>query len=228
MSFDYSVSEDEMQDDQTQTLRRPYNGPVDLVDLRFDDDPETFGDNDVIVFTFEALDEDHIGQQFEHIEWMPDQEDFGDDPDTDANGSTDFQIQMRRLVHMLPRLLAVDEQTIREDVVRFQGETTSDAWESLRKRVYQAYEKFGPSSEVESGNVHAKVFARENGGYVNVRFGKYPGFLRVVGEDPKLEFTNWERQRNREAQQFLREEPDGDDDFMAEDEDDFDFDDAEF
>jgi len=224
-AFDYSVSEDEMQDDQTQTLRRPYNGPVELVDLRFDDDPETFGDNDVIVFTFKALDQDHIGQQFEHIEWMPNEEDFGDDPDTDANGNTDFQIQMRRLVHMLRRLLDASEETIRKKVVRFQGETLSEAWSNLGIRVQHAFEKFG----VTSDNVEARAYATVNDeGYVNVRFGKYPNFIRLVGEDPKMEFSNWEQQQNQEAIEALNSDPDDSDEFEDDEDYDFDVDDTEF
>jgi len=224
MAVDLTVSEEEMEESNSApSLREGYIGPVDLQFIELD----KVGDDEtpVIRFSFECQDEEHIGQTFDHLEWPITEDDI---ETVDSNGVSNAEIELRRLVHMLPRLLAVDEQTVRENIVRFQGETTSEAWESLRKRVYQAYEKFGPSGEVENGNVHAKVFARERNGYVNANFGKYPGFLRVVGEDPKLEFTNWERQRNREAQQFLQEEPDGDDDFMAEDEDDFDFDDAEF
>lgn len=227
MSFDYTVSEDELEEDQnTQSLLRPYNGPVELVDLKFDDDPETFGDNDVIVFTFKALSDDHIGQTFEHIEWKPDEEDFGENPDTDDNGATDFQIQMHRLIHMLSRLLDTDKETIRKKVVLFQGDTLSEAWSNLGLRVQEALDKFGVTDDTVEARAYASV---NDDGYVNVKFEKYPNFIRVVGEDPKMEFSSWEQQQNQEAIRVLDSDPDDSDEFEDDDDDfDFDVDDTDF
>lgn len=227
MSINLTVSEEEMQDDQAATLREGYIGPVDVVDFVNDDDPETFGGQDVLVFTFEALDNDHIGQQFEHIEWPITEDDL---EEADANDQTNAQIQLRRLVHILSRILAVDEETVREQIVRFQGDTVSEAWDNLRNNVERAFEKFGLSQAVKTGDLHAKVFASVNSeGYVNVRFGKYPGFLRVVEEDPKLEFNQWERNQNAQAEQAMNNSPDDDTEFDFGDDEDFDdFDDDDF
>lgn len=220
MAVDLSVSEEEMEEtNNAPSLREGYIGPVTLESIEKDE----VGDDEtpVLNFTFECQDEDHIGQTFEHTEWPIDQDDM---ETVDANGNSNAQIELRRMVHMLRRLLAADEETIREQVVRLQGDTLEEAWENLRTNVVGAYKKFGETS----ADVRAKVYAREKGGYVNVNFPKYPGFIRVVGEDPKLEFTQWERQQNREAEQFLSESPDDGDEFMSDDEEDFDFDDAEF
>lgn len=219
MDYDYTVSEDDMENDQSANLTDPYIGPAELVDLKFDDDPETFGDNDVLVFTFEAQDEDHIGQQFEHIEWEPSEQDFENE---DNNGNSDFELQMRRLVHILKRVLDTDEESVRKKVVKFQGDTLSEAWSGLAKRVVQAYQKYGTTDDV----VHIKVYLDTNeydgNIYPQMKFGKYPGFVRVVGEDPKLEFNNYEKNLNQESQNKLNADPDDTDEF--EDEDDFDYD----
>lgn len=228
--FDYTLDEDDVQDDNSgsPTLREPYIGPVELVDLKFDNDPETFGGNDVLVFTFEAQDEDHIGQQFEHLEWAPTSDgqvnDFQDEVDT--NGNTNLDLLMRRLLHILSRVLDTDKETIRTKVLRFAGDTESEAWNELGMRVQQAYEKYG----VTDNDLHAKAYAdtSNSGGdvYVNVKFGRYPGFLRVVGQEPKLEFSSWEKNRNQEAMEAKNNTPDGSDEFEDDDEfdDDFDFD----
>lgn len=217
MAVDLSVEEDEM-DQGNSYLREGYIGPVDLVSIEKDE----VGDDEIPVlqFTFEAQDEDHIGQRFEHTEWPISEDDL---ETVDANGTSNAELELRRLVHTLSRVLAVDQETLRENVVRFQGETVEEAWESLRTRVVQAYQKFGESD----ADLHAKAYARERNGYVNVQFPNYPPFLRVLGEDPKLEFSAWEREQNREASEFLASDPDSGDEFAGED-DDFDFDDAEF
>jgi len=221
MAIDMSVTEEDMEESNSApTLREGYIGPVELTNLERDG----LGDDEtpVLRFTFEARDEEHVGQEFEHLEWPITQDDM---ETIDANGNSNAEIALRRMVHMLSRLLAVDKDTIREDVVRLQGDSLEEAWENLRTNVAKAYQKFGTTDET----VHAKAYARERGGYVNVNFPKYPGFIRVVGEDPKLEFTSWEREQNREAAQFLAEGADGDDEFVSDD-DEFDFgdDDVDF
>lgn len=221
MAIDLTVSEEEMEDSSSApSLREGYIGPANLENIELDE----VGDDEypVIRFTFTAQDEDHIGQEFEHLEWAI----TDDDIETiDANGQSNAKVQLQRMVHMLSRLLDTDENTVRQKVVLFQGDTLEDAWEQLRQRVKTAYENYGTSAD----DIHVKAYATVNsGGYVDVQFGKYPGFIRVVGEDPKLEFTNWEREQNLKAQEALNSSPDGDDEFMADDEDDFDFEDADF
>jgi hypothetical protein len=159
-------------------------------------------------------DPEHVGLTFNHLEWQPRERDYesqnGNDPEV--------KNQMKRLLHVLQRVTTVEKDDIRSHLnSAYAGESLDEIWDSVRSTVNGLVTKFGNFDR----DFEIKIVGNDyNGG--NLQFPRYPRFVRVVGDDPALSFSDYEKQQNAKYMQLQQEEPDSDDAFGGDDDVEFD------